>query len=192
MRRVLLLALMILLVLSNSGCWHFRIGPSDFEFARPPESRSDAEAILRVNEAGIPWANGTFAPAIQKELLARGIFREVYYPVEPASPPSTVIEVSGIGDLDEAVVWATIASAATGYFFFLPAPVLPYFQDYEAQVDVTVKRDGEVLGTFSLDDQAAIVHALFASPNGYVPPARRALLKKLAREIVAGVENVLN
>jgi hypothetical protein len=170
------------------GCWSFQTGPKDFEFAEAVSARAEATAILRVNEAGIPWGNGEFGSAIQEQLLSRGIFSKVYYPVEPIDPPGTVVEVVGLGDFDEAVLWAMIAAAATGYFLFLPAPVMPYFQSYEAEFEVRVVRAGEQAQTFQVASSASIVHAAFAAPSSYLPGARTSLIENLSKQVAAGVE----
>jgi len=183
-------AAVLLLAIAPSwlGCWSFQAGPKDFEFAGAVSRNADATAILRVNEAGIPWGNGEFGPAIQEELLSRGIFSQVYYPVEPIDPPSTVIEVVGLGDFDEAVLWAMIASAATGYFFFLPAPVLPYFQDYEAEFEVRVIRADQPVQSFRVESSALVVHAVFARPINYLPKVRTSVVENLTQKVAAGIE----
>jgi len=172
------------------GCWSFQTGPKRFEFAEATPSRASAKAILRVNEAGIPWGNGEIGPAIREALLSRGVFREVYYPVEPIDPPTTVVEVIGLGDADEAVAWALIAATATGYFLFLPAPVMPYFQGYEAELEVRVIRADRPSQSFRVDSRASIVHACFASPSAYVPGVRSSLIENLTQQVAAGVEDL--
>ncbi len=173
------------------GCWSFQRGPKDFEFAEAASGRvADTTAILRVNEAGIPWGNGEFGSAIQDELLSRGIFRQVHYPVEPIDPPGTVVEVVGLGDFDEAVVWALIAATATGYFLFLPAPVMPYFQEYEAEFEVRVIRADQPTQSFRVESSASIVHAVFTAPSRYMPNVRSSLIENLAKRVAAGVEDL--
>ena len=171
------------------GCWSFQVGPGEPE---TPSFRADSPAaILRVSEAGIPWANGELGPAIQESLLAHGVFRAVHFPTEPRDgKTAVVVEVVGLGGVDEAVLWAALAAGATGYFFFLPALVLPFFQDYEAEVEVRVRRDESVLGSFRLAAEANIVHAMFAGPGDYVPKARKSVIRHLAGDVAAGVAEI--
>jgi len=180
----------IAMVPSIAGCWSFQIGPGDPELPSTLARPATSSAILRVSDAGIPWSNGELGPAIQEALLAQGVFREVHYPTEPVDPPSLVVEIVGLGGLDEAVLWGLIAAGATGYFLLLPALVLPFFQDYEAALEVRVLRGGEVVGTFDAEAEANIVHAIFAGPHGYVPKARKSLIGNLAGRVAAGVTRV--
>ena len=182
--------ILLALVPNWLGCWSFQRGPKALEFAEEISGQGDTAAILRVNEAGIPWGNGEFGSAIREQLLSQGTFSEVHYRVEPIDPPSTVVEVVGLGKFDEAVVWALFAAAATGYFLFLPAPVMPYFQEYEAELEVRVTRAGEQTHTFRVASSASIVHAIFASPSRYLPDVRTSLIENLSTQVAAGVEGM--
>ncbi|MEM9173689.1 MAG: hypothetical protein AAGC67_00500 [Myxococcota bacterium] len=182
-----LVAVLFVTFLTQAGCWSFQTGPGAYA-PQAPKGDGSAQAILRVNEAGVPWGNGELAEAIQKALIGRKAFSAVHYPVEPApSADQIIVEVSGIGGLDEAILWGTIAAAATGWFFFLPAPILPYFQDYEGALEVTLSRDGNTIATFEVEAEAGIVHAIFATPEAYVDPARRQLIEHLALQVADGV-----
>ena len=172
------------------GCWAVQIGPKSSKFAETVSARADATALLRVNEAGIPWGNGKFGPAIQEQLLSRGIFSEVHYLVEPIDPPSTVVEVVGLGQFDEAILWSLIATVATVNYFFLPAPVMPYFESYDAEFEVRVVRAGEQPQTFQVESSASIVRAIAADPSSYLPTARMSLIENLSKQVAAGVEGL--
>jgi hypothetical protein len=185
-RRVAHAALAIALVLGQAGCWSFQLGAKAYDPRDIPEPFAEG-AILRVNEAGVAWGNGIFGQDVQQGMLRAGLFERVYYPVEPPDPPEYVVEVTALGNLDEAILWALLASAATGYFFFMPAPVMPYFEDYGVTCDVQVRRGSELLHQFQVETEANVVHAIFADPEKFVTDARTRVFRHLASRIVEGV-----
>lgn len=188
-RRSFATSLALLLALSQTGCWHFMTGARGFEPAQASASLS-TEAVLRVNEAGVAWGNGEFGEELKRTLLKQGIFQRVHYPVEPRELPNVVIEVEALGSLDEAILWAIIAAGATGYFLFLPAPVLPYFEDYGVSCDVRVLEDGLVTHRFQIKTETKVIHAILADPAKFVPDAKRRVFRDLADRIADAVAGI--
>lgn len=178
---------LLLAFLFVPGCWSFRLGPDDLPFVNG-SGAGEAEAILRVNEAGVPWGNGKLGPAIRDALESRGVFSTVHYPVEPDPSGLLRIEVVGLGKLDEAVIWGVLASSATGFFFFLPAPVLPYFQDYEGTLNVTIYDQDQVVSSFEVEAETSIVSAIMAPADDYYEPAVDALVQHLATRVTDEVQ----
>ena len=177
---------LLAIALTQSACWSFQYGARGFvpsEVQKPFASN----AILRVNEAGVAWGNGGLGPTVQQGLLSTGLFEHVYYPVEPSHPPELVVEVEALGHIDHAAAWASLAAMATVYFFFLPAPVLPYFDDYRITCDVRVRRGDEVLREFQVETKSKVVHAILADPEHFVPEARERVFRDLSDLIADGV-----
>ena len=185
-RRIVYTALAVVLALAQTACWSFQFGAKGFPL-RDVEAPLAKGAILRVNEAGIAWGNGGLGPSVQKGLLRAGLFERVYYPIEPANPSDLVVEVDALGKMHEIAIWGFIAAAATGYFFFMPAPVMPYFEDYGVTCDVRVRRGHEVLREFQVETQSNVVHAIFADPETFVSEARQRVFSDLTDRIVDGV-----
>ncbi|MDJ0867770.1 MAG: hypothetical protein QNK03_16820 [Myxococcota bacterium] len=186
-RRTLTIAAIGLLALANTGCWHFLTGASGYQ---PSSSGSiGGAALLRVNEAGFYWSNGSFGEVLREALLAQDVFDEIHYPVEPVDPPSVVLEVEAVGHFDEAVTWAFIGATITGFFYFVPMPIVPYFQSYDSECLVRLRDGDRLVGEFGVETRARVTHAIFANPETYVEKVKertfRDLSARIADELVA-------
>jgi hypothetical protein len=171
---------------AHLGCWSFVSGPLPREAAQAtPVTRP--EAILRVNEAGVAWGEGELADAVRAALLRSGRFERVHHPVEPPDPPRLVIEVQALGGADEFALWSAVAALVIGYFYFAPGLVLPFFDRYRVRCEVRVRDGAAVLREFEVESRVTAVHAMLASPEGYLAEARSRLFADLAERIAAGV-----
>jgi hypothetical protein len=185
-KRRLAAALAMAAALACTGCWSFMTGAKGFTPARA-QGVAAPHAILRVNEAGIAWGNGDFGAQLHRALLDASLFERVYYPVEPPEPPEWIIEVQALGRMNEASLWAVIAATATGWFFFLPAPVLPYFEDYGVTCEVRVLRGDAPPHSFQVETQATVIHAIFADPESFVAKAKERVFRELVDRVVDGI-----
>jgi hypothetical protein len=179
-------ALALAAATASLGCWSFQ-GGTDYRATSASSRPFGPDAILRVNEAGIAWGNGQLAERVQSELLRSGLFERVYFPVEPPGPPEVVIEVEALGELDEAITWAVVASAIVGYFYFVPALFVPLFEDYGVTCEVRVREGGRTIRSFRVASESTVAHAVFADPDRFVTEAREKVFADLAGQIAAGV-----
>ena len=141
------------------------------------------EAILRVNEAGVAWGDGAFDEAVQKALVAHGVFERVHYPVEPRDPPEWVVEVEALAFSDLAETWNVVKSAGIGHPFTMPLIFLPDFEDYGIACDVRVLRGSEPMLELQVEAESHMLYGPFARPIGFLPPARDRVVRALVTQI---------
>ena len=164
------------------GCWSFAASPPGYQ--EPLAGGSGREAVLLVSDAGIPFTDGSLGTEITKALASSKALGRVYYPVAPPDPPPLVIRAKAIGEYDESYVLGIISSVTTGWFLFLPAPIMPYLQWYSATCQVEVLDGGAQIAAFEVEsDTRFVFHAIFADARSYRMKVKDSVLRDLANGV---------
>jgi hypothetical protein len=179
-------AAVVLAATAHLGCWSFVSGPSGLATPKAPGAAA-TEVILRVNEAGVAWGDGTLADEVREALVRSGRYAHVYHPVEPLGPPDLVVEVEAVGDFHEPAAWSVLAAFVIGYFYIAPAFVVPLFEDYDVTCKVRVREGAATVRQFTVESEASVTYAAFASRERFVTEARERIFVDLAERIAAGV-----
>ena len=166
----------------TAGCWaHVGVRIPDL----PPAAREPGEELaLQVNDAGLLWGDGRLGDEVARVLLASGRFTRVHYPVIPRDRPPLLLRIDVKGSLNEAVAWGVLASVATGFFLFAPAPFMPYFTDLELRGSAALTRADEELERFPIESDAHVTHAIFAPPETYRAKARERVYAAVANQVL--------
>ena len=141
--------------------------------------------LLRVDDVGVIWGGGRLGEIVRETLITEGAFQDVYYPIEPMSPPTFRLVITATGDVDEEVGLGLVKSVITGMLFFLPVGIIRYNKDFNLDAEVVLFKANEELHRFQVNNSTNISHTMFSDITSYETKARLVAFKNLGQQIVA-------
>ncbi|MBI4517270.1 MAG: hypothetical protein HY699_15805 [Deltaproteobacteria bacterium] len=117
--------------------------------------------------------------------MARGVFGEVHYPIEPRNPPPLRLVITARGEVKEDVAGGFIKAVVIGALLFIPVGIIRFSKDFTLDADVSLLDAGRQIQRFRIEGATQIAHTMFSDIAGYETEARRATAEYLAAEIAA-------
>ncbi|MEY3760919.1 MAG: hypothetical protein RIR39_2410, partial [Pseudomonadota bacterium] len=89
----------LILILTISSCGWNVTPPSSNAIANSYQPIADS-IVLSVNDGSVLWGNGELGELVKEELIKKGIFKMVYYPIAPRNPPNITLKIDARGSID--------------------------------------------------------------------------------------------
>lgn len=122
-------------------------------------------------------------PPIKKALDESALFREVLYPTRSSDQLDGLISLrlSTRFQMDGALF---PKSFFTGFFMFLPAPIITYQHQYQAECSLELFKGDKLLKTYSAKSAIDVSHKLLAPPDKIEAEGVEAAVKLLGANLV--------
>ena len=185
MHRLICLTLSLSLV---SCGW--KVTPPPFEQETVPHNLIADATVLTVNDGGVIWGRGELGEIVQKTLINRGAFKDIYYPVEPRNPPDYRLIITASGNIEEEIGLGIVKSIFIGMLFFIPVGIIRFHRDFVLDADVTLLKQGHELRHFNSKTETGVSHTMFSDANHYEPEARQKAFEDLALRIIVKLKGL--
>ena len=172
-----------ILILSLASCG-WKVTPPPFDRESITDDFIAEATVLSTNEGGIIWGRGELGEIVQKTLINKGAFKEVYYPVEPRNPPDYRLVITAKGTIEEEIGFGILKSIFIGMLFFIPACIIRFNKDFVLDADVSLLKLGQEMAHFTIHTETEVSHTMFSHANQYEPEAREKAFEDLALRII--------
>lgn len=167
-----------------SGCASYEITPSAASITAP-KAASPIPVTVGISQVEQKVTGGfpDMVPPIKRCLDDSALFREVLYPIRPSDKldGEVSLRLSARFQADGALF---PKSFFTGFFLFLPAPIITYDHQYQAECSLELFKGGQLLKTYSAKAAIDVSHKLFAPPDRIEAEGTEAAVKLLGANLV--------
>lgn len=141
--------------------------------------------VLQMNEGGVVWGGGRMGELTRNALIASGAFSEVYYPIEPRTPPPLRLAIDARGNVDEEVGFGMVKAVIIGALLFIPVGLIRFNKDFTLDAQVVLLNGGQEVQRFQVSGATRIAHTMFSDTDSYETAGREAAAAYLAEAIAA-------
>jgi hypothetical protein len=179
----------ILVVLLTSGCASYKIQPTASSIT-VTKAASPIPATIGINHVEQKVSGGfpDLAMSVKHSLDQSSLFQAVYYPLRPTDQLDGTfsLRLSARLKTDGGLFFKAFI---TGFFLFLPTPLVTYNHEYQAECSMDLMRGDKSLKTYTAKSTVLISHKLFASPDRIEAEGTEAATKLLGAKVVEELIN---
>jgi len=176
--------LLLAALLGTVGCASYEIRPSASSIQVQKSAASIPVTVgITHSEQKVSGGFPDLVTVIKKNLDESSLFQSVYYPVRPDDRLDGGLELrlSARFKTDGALFGKAFL---TGFFMFLPAPLVVYSHEYQSECTLDLVKNGKTLKQYKADGNVTVKHKLFASPEKIEAEGTEASVKLLGARLV--------
>jgi hypothetical protein len=179
----------VLAAFLTSGCASYKIQPAASSITIP-KAASPIPVTVGINHTEQKVSGGfpDLATSVKRSLDESGLFQSVYYPLRQTDQLDGTFSLRLNARLktDNALF---IKAFFTGFFLFLPTPIVTYNHEYQAECSIDLMRDDKLLKTYTAKSVVSVSHKLFASPDRIEAEGTESATKLLGAKIAEALIN---
>lgn len=183
MRTTSLTGLGLALLIMASGCaYHIKPPAASINL---PRVSAPIPVVVGITEVEQKLTGGfpDLTIQIKKSLDESGLFQTVYYPVRSSDPLDGGIALRLTSRFKMDGAWFPKAFFS-GFFMFLPTPVIYYNHEYQSECVLELSKDGRLLKTYQASGNVIASHKIFAPPEKLEAEGTEAAVKLLGANLV--------
>lgn len=178
-------SLLLVASLFFTGCASYQIKPTAASITIP-QAGAPISAVVGISQVDQKLQGGfpDMTRSIKQGLDESKLFKEVYYPMRSTDKVDGQINLrlSSSFKMDGALF---PKSFFTGFFFFLPAPLITYDHQYLAECRLELFKGDKLIKTYTANARVDMTHKLFAPAAEIEVQATDATVKLLSHNLVS-------
>lgn len=173
----------------TTGCTSYKINPTAASITIP-QAQTPISATVGIQQVEQKLHGGfsDIAHPLKQSLDESLLFREIYYPMRSTDQTDGQINLrlSSSFQMDGGLF---PKSFLTGFFLFLPAPLVTYDHHYTAECRLDLYKGDRLLKTYTAQSKVEVVHKLFAPPGEIETQGTEATIKLLCKNLTTQLIN---
>lgn len=173
----------------TTGCASYQIKPTAASITLP-KAQAPIAATVGINQVEQKLQGGfsDLVRPLKQSIDESRLFREVYYPMRASDQTDGQINLrlSSSFQMDGALF---PKSFLTGFFLFLPAPIVTYDHRYTAECRLELFQGDRLIKTYTAQSKVEVVHKLFAPPAEIEAQGTEATIKLLCKNLTTQLIN---
>ncbi len=181
---VLLICFSLAALFGASGCASFQVQPTAASITMPHMAKPIPVTIgITQTEQKVTGGFPDLVPGFRETLTQSGLFQNVYYPVRATDKldGSIGLHLSARFHPDGALF---PKSFLTGFLFFLPAPIVTYDHEYQAECTLDLTKGNRTLKSYTAQAVVTVSCKLLAPPDRIEAEGTQAVQKLLWSELI--------
>lgn len=188
-RSLIVTGLVLATAVFATGCASYKINPTAASITLP-QAKTPIPAtvgILQV-EQNLQGGFSDIVRPLKQSIDESRLFREIYYPMRPSDQTDGQINLrlSSSFQMDGGLF---PKSFFTGFFMFLPAPIITYDHHYTAECRLEFYKGDHLLKTYTAESKVEVVHKLLAPPAEIEKQGTEATIKLLCKNLTTQLIN---